>query len=85
MSREVSKFREKLEKLTHARSLDTRPFFFLPRAKRAARLPAREKRGTGDEASLDSINKLIPTGAWHPNGEGGGGGATIKFLESSIN
>ena len=50
MSREVSKFREKLEKLTHARSLDTRPFFFLPRAKRAARLPAREKRGTGDEA-----------------------------------
>ena len=51
MSREVSKFREKLEKLTHARSLDTRPFFFLPRAKRAARLPAREKRGTGDEAT----------------------------------
>ena len=34
----------------HAQSLDTRPFFFLTRAKRAAHLPAREKRGTGDEA-----------------------------------
>ena len=55
MSREVSKFREKLEKLTHARSLDTRPFFFLPRAKRAARLPAREKRGTGDEATFSKV------------------------------
>ena len=58
MSREVSKFREKLEKLTHARSLDTRPFFFLPRAKRAARLPAREKRGTGDEA-INTLDQLL--------------------------
>ena len=59
MSREVSKFREKLEKLTHARSLDTRPFFFLPRAKRAARLPAREKRGTGDEATKNGEIPLM--------------------------
>ena len=29
-----------------------RPFFYLPRAKRAACLPAREKRGTGDEVNL---------------------------------
>ena len=34
-----------------AQTVDTRPFFFLPRAKRATRLPAREKRGAGDEAT----------------------------------
>ena len=39
------------ENPAHAQTVDTRPFFFLPRAKRAARLPAREKRGTGDEAN----------------------------------
>ena len=38
------------ENPAHAQTVDTRPFFFLPRTKRTARLPAREKRGTGDEA-----------------------------------
>ena len=39
------------ENPTHAQTVDTRPFFFLPRAKLAAQLPAREKIWTGDEAS----------------------------------
>ena len=45
--REVSEFQDFL---THAQTVCTRPFLFLPRTLRGARLPAREKRGTGDEA-----------------------------------
>ena len=50
MSRVVYCFMEFHENPAHAQTVDTRPFFFLPHAKRAVRLPAREKRGTGDEA-----------------------------------
>ena len=50
------------ENPAHAQTVDTRPFFFLPRAKRAARLPAREKRGTGDEAKNDYNGDLEKIG-----------------------
>ena len=37
--------------MTHAHTVCTRPFFFLPRAKRA-RLPTREKEGLGTRLCL---------------------------------
>ena len=52
---EVSEFQDFL---THAQTVCTRPFFFLPRAKRA-RL---RKRGTGDEANIHTyIHTYIHT------------------------
>ena len=58
MSRVVYFFMEFHENPAHAQTVDTRPFFFLPRAKRAARLPAHEKRGTGDEAREANVSLI---------------------------
>ena len=48
----------------HVQTMDTRPFFFLPRSKRAVHLPAREKRGrSARNEALSQMGVLLP-GRW---------------------